>query len=45
MADYFEIIIDKGADAKVSANWVMGELSALLNKNQIDINVLANLSL
>ena len=37
MADYFEIIIDKGADAKVSANWVMGELSALLNKNQIDI--------
>ena len=37
MADYFEIIIDKGADAKVSANWVMGELSASLNKNQIDI--------
>ena len=38
MADYFEIIIDKGADVKVSANWVMGELSASLNKNQIDIN-------
>ena len=37
MADYFEIIIDKGANAKVSANWVMGELSASLNKNQIDI--------
>ena len=37
MADYFEIIIGKGADAKVSANWVMGELSASLNKNQIDI--------
>jgi aspartyl-tRNA(Asn)/glutamyl-tRNA(Gln) amidotransferase subunit B len=37
MADYFEIIIDKGADVKVSANWVMGELSASLNKNQIDI--------
>ena len=37
MADYFEIIIDKGADAKVSANWVMGEISASLNKNQIDI--------
>ena len=25
------------AEAKVSANWVMGELSAALNKNQIDI--------
>ena len=37
MADYFEIIINKGADVKVSANWVMGELSASLNKNQIDI--------
>ncbi len=37
MADYFEIIIDKGADVKLSANWVMGELSASLNKNQIDI--------
>ncbi|MDB4037664.1 Asp-tRNA(Asn)/Glu-tRNA(Gln) amidotransferase subunit GatB [Candidatus Thioglobus sp.] len=37
MADYYEIIIDKGADIKLSANWVMGELSASLNKNQIDI--------
>ncbi|MDB9865668.1 Asp-tRNA(Asn)/Glu-tRNA(Gln) amidotransferase subunit GatB [Candidatus Thioglobus sp.] len=37
MADYYEIIINKGADVKLSANWVMGELSASLNKNQIDI--------
>ncbi|MDB4139099.1 Asp-tRNA(Asn)/Glu-tRNA(Gln) amidotransferase subunit GatB [Candidatus Thioglobus sp.] len=37
MADYYEIIVDKGADVKLSANWVMGELSASLNKNQIDI--------
>ena len=37
MADYYEIIIDKGADVKLAANWVMGELSASLNKNQIDI--------
>jgi len=37
VADYYEIIINKGADAKLSANWVMGELSASLNKNQIDI--------
>jgi aspartyl-tRNA(Asn)/glutamyl-tRNA(Gln) amidotransferase subunit B len=38
VADYFEIIINKGADAKLSANWVMGELSAALNKNQVEIN-------
>jgi aspartyl-tRNA(Asn)/glutamyl-tRNA(Gln) amidotransferase subunit B len=37
VADYYEIIINKGADVKLSANWVMGELSASLNKNQIDI--------
>ena len=37
IADYFESIIEKGADAKLSANWVMGELSAALNKNQVDI--------
>jgi len=37
IADYYEIIINKGADVKLSANWVMGELSASLNKNQIDI--------
>ena len=36
--DYFETIINKGADAKLSANWVMGELSAALNKNQVEIN-------
>ena len=31
-------LINKGADAKLSANWVMGELSAALNKNQVEIN-------
>jgi aspartyl-tRNA(Asn)/glutamyl-tRNA(Gln) amidotransferase subunit B len=38
VADYFETIINKGADAKLSVNWVMGELSAALNKNQVEIN-------
>jgi aspartyl-tRNA(Asn)/glutamyl-tRNA(Gln) amidotransferase subunit B len=38
VADYFETLINKGADAKLSANWVMGELSAALNKNQVEIN-------
>ena len=37
IADYFESMITKGADIKLSANWVMGDLSASLNKNQIEI--------
>ncbi|MGE4570145.1 MAG: Asp-tRNA(Asn)/Glu-tRNA(Gln) amidotransferase subunit GatB [Gammaproteobacteria bacterium] len=37
VADYFEAMLDAGADSKLSANWVMGELSAVLNKNQTDI--------
>lgn len=38
LADYFEITL-KGNEknAKLCANWVMGELSALLNKNQLEI--------
>jgi aspartyl-tRNA(Asn)/glutamyl-tRNA(Gln) amidotransferase subunit B len=36
-ADYLESMLSEEADAKLSANWVMGELSAALNKNQIDI--------
>jgi len=37
-ADYFESVV-KAADgeAKLSANWVMGELSAVLNKSNQDI--------
>ena len=37
IADYFESMIAKGADVKLAANWVMGDLSASLNKNQIEI--------
>ena len=37
IADYFESMIAKGADVKLSANWVMGDLAASLNKNQIEI--------
>jgi aspartyl-tRNA(Asn)/glutamyl-tRNA(Gln) amidotransferase subunit B len=38
LADYFEVTL-KGNEknAKLCANWVMGELSALLNKNQLEI--------
>jgi len=37
VADYFEAMLGAGANSKLSANWVMGELSAVLNKNQMDI--------
>ncbi len=38
LADYFETMLEHHAsNAKLCANWVMGELSASLNKHQIDI--------
>jgi len=37
MADYFEAVAQKCGDYKLAANWVMGELSAALNKNEVDI--------
>lgn len=38
MADYFEEASKIAGDTKLSANWVMGELSKLLNQNQLDIS-------
>ncbi|SDU20287.1 Asp-tRNA(Asn)/Glu-tRNA(Gln) amidotransferase subunit GatB [Halopseudomonas salegens] len=37
MADYFEAVQQECGDAKLAANWVMGELSSLLNKSDLDI--------
>ncbi len=38
LADYFETVVKQSGDqAKLSANWVMGELSAALNKEDIDV--------
>ena len=37
MADYFEKVQAVCGDAKLAANWVMGELSSLLNKEGIEI--------
>ncbi|MGR6873520.1 Asp-tRNA(Asn)/Glu-tRNA(Gln) amidotransferase subunit GatB [Pseudomonas sp. HK3] len=37
LADYFEQVAEKCSDYKLAANWVMGELSAALNKNEVDI--------
>lgn len=37
LADYFEQVQAICDDAKLAANWVMGELSSLLNKDNLDI--------
>jgi aspartyl-tRNA(Asn)/glutamyl-tRNA(Gln) amidotransferase subunit B len=39
LSDYFEVVTAAltKADAKLAANWVMGELSAALNKAELDI--------
>ncbi len=37
LADYYEAMLNYDAEAKIAANWVMGELSAALNKNQMDV--------
>jgi len=37
MADYYEAVAAAVGDAKLSANWVMGELSGALNKATLDI--------
>ncbi len=36
-ADYFESVA-KGSDAKIAANWISGELSSHLNKEDLGIN-------
>lgn len=37
MAEYFETVAKAANDAKLAANWVMGELSKMLNQNDIQI--------
>jgi aspartyl-tRNA(Asn)/glutamyl-tRNA(Gln) amidotransferase subunit B len=37
LADYYEIVAGKTADAKLSANWVTGELAARMNREEIEI--------
>jgi aspartyl-tRNA(Asn)/glutamyl-tRNA(Gln) amidotransferase subunit B len=39
MADYFEQVVDAtGGAAKLSANWVLGELSAYLNRSELGVD-------
>jgi aspartyl-tRNA(Asn)/glutamyl-tRNA(Gln) amidotransferase subunit B len=37
MAQYFEDVVAAGTDAKLAANWVMGELAAALNRADLDV--------
>ena len=36
-ADYFEAVTEASGDAKLSANWVMGDLQAVLNTSELPI--------
>ena len=38
LSTFFEAVVKQTNNAKMSANWVLGELSAALNKNETDIN-------
>jgi len=37
VADYFEAVVKESKQTKLSANWVMGELSAILNRLELNI--------
>jgi aspartyl-tRNA(Asn)/glutamyl-tRNA(Gln) amidotransferase subunit B len=37
LADYYEAMLAEKVDAKLSANWVMGDLAAFLNKDTLEI--------
>ncbi|GAB2547304.1 Asp-tRNA(Asn)/Glu-tRNA(Gln) amidotransferase subunit GatB [Gracilibacillus alcaliphilus] len=37
MSDFFEAAVAAGADVKQASNWLMGEVSAFLNKEQIEV--------
>ena len=37
MAEYFDAVIETGADAKLAANWIMGDLSKNLNAENLEI--------
>lgn len=38
MSDFFEKMVQLGADAKLSSNWLMGDVSAYLNTEQVNID-------
>lgn len=41
MADFFEATVDFGADVKQASNWLMGDVSAYMNKHLKEVHELA----
>ncbi|MBO9131252.1 Asp-tRNA(Asn)/Glu-tRNA(Gln) amidotransferase subunit GatB [Bacillus sp. 165] len=41
MADFFEMTVAEGVDAKLTSNWLMGEVSAYINKEQKELQDIA----
>ena len=41
MSDFFEATVADGADAKLTSNWLMGEVLAYLNKQQKELKDVA----
>lgn len=41
LADFFEACLEHTQDAKAVANWIMGELSAYLNANELEVDAVA----
>lgn len=37
MSDFFEAVLENGADAKQASNWLMGEVSAYLNSEKLEL--------
>lgn len=37
LADYFEAVVQQSVDAKLAANWLIGDVSARLNKDDLEI--------
>ena len=37
LADYYEAVVAAGGAPKLAANWVMGELSAALNRSEVEV--------
>ncbi|MCH8533192.1 MAG: Asp-tRNA(Asn)/Glu-tRNA(Gln) amidotransferase subunit GatB [Saccharospirillum sp.] len=38
MADFYEAVVKTSGDAKIAANWCMGELTAYLNREEIEVS-------
>lgn len=38
LADFFETVVNESVDAKLAANWMIGDVSARLNKEDLNIN-------